>query len=323
MSLEMRRLAQRGRIAGTQRGSSLTAPCDFARRNVPAVRNAFTPIDLLARQPKPAGRRQARSAFTLIELLVVIAIISLLISVLVPSLQQARELAMRAVCMINLKSCGLGFHMYNAEEQVIPIWKDAPDENYAGKNKAPNSALANGGWPCAFGMVYRGDYMDSGAAYCPKETRWAVGMGGAYWASTLGNWHVRKWDKDHDDRINTSFIYRTHAGGSAALTDDKWPDVNGAANLLMMMRSMTAGTFSHKGVTGQYARKGLICDNIMSGGKSPATADGTAHRGGGNAVYYDGSVKFLTTLCNPYNPNPGPAGYSIGFPVFRDMIDEP
>jgi prepilin-type N-terminal cleavage/methylation domain-containing protein len=56
--------------------------------------------------------RKGRQGFTLIELLVVIAIIALLISILVPSLNQARELARCALCRANLHSIGLGISMY-------------------------------------------------------------------------------------------------------------------------------------------------------------------------------------------------------------------
>lgn len=54
-----------------------------------------------------------RKGFTLIELLVVVAIIALLISILLPSLSRARELAKRAVCASNLRGIGQGEHIYS------------------------------------------------------------------------------------------------------------------------------------------------------------------------------------------------------------------
>jgi prepilin-type N-terminal cleavage/methylation domain-containing protein len=55
-----------------------------------------------------------RKGFTLIELLVVIAIIALLVSILLPSLSRARELAKRAVCMANLNGIGKAMGLYKA-----------------------------------------------------------------------------------------------------------------------------------------------------------------------------------------------------------------
>jgi prepilin-type N-terminal cleavage/methylation domain-containing protein len=58
--------------------------------------------------------RQAphRSGFTLIELLVVVAIISLLVSLLLPSLQKAKELARHTVCMSNVHHIGMAMLLY-------------------------------------------------------------------------------------------------------------------------------------------------------------------------------------------------------------------
>ncbi len=58
-----------------------------------------------------------RKAFTLIELLVVVAIIALLISILLPSLSRARELAKRAVCASNQRGVGQGMHIYSNDNQ--------------------------------------------------------------------------------------------------------------------------------------------------------------------------------------------------------------
>jgi len=55
------------------------------------------------------------TGFTLVELLVVVAIISLLVSILLPSLQRAKEEARVTVCMTNEKSLGLAFNMYTSE----------------------------------------------------------------------------------------------------------------------------------------------------------------------------------------------------------------
>lgn len=64
--------------------------------------------------------KQQKSAFTLIELLVVIAIISLLVSILLPTLSKAKEQAQITACMVNLRGIGTALLTYASEYDGYP-----------------------------------------------------------------------------------------------------------------------------------------------------------------------------------------------------------
>ena len=110
--------------------------------------------------------RSARRGFTLVELLVVIAIIGILVGLLLPAVQSAREAARRMTCQKNIREIGLASHNFNSTYKRFPPGSQMTDRPKA-DGRIPQQ---NWNTDCGVGhLVYLFPYLEANVAYLPFQ----------------------------------------------------------------------------------------------------------------------------------------------------------
>lgn len=250
-----------------------------------------------------------KTAFTLIELLVVIAIIGLLLAIIAPSLQLAKERAQFILCKVNLKAYGLALKLYvteNNDEYPTDCWNVmwAGDKGYSGnpwglpdvsndldcqwhdKRISPNNN------PGFAGPLWQ--YMDADDAHmCPTFRKFA---------RTLGKEHP-----GHNTNIpidpQYAYSFNVFLGSRKPNSDDVWgvkkeTEVINPANVLSWVEETIWLIPSWAGWTLNdtcfFSRHD---DDTTQWGDFIATYHGTSiarpDDGKGNAVFLDGHVELL------------------------------
>ena len=135
-----------------------------------------------------------KKLFTLIELLVVVAIIGILASLLLPSLQNARNRAKDAICLSNQKQIGILINIYSADEKQI-----LPNHRLNGSN----------GW-----TELLEDEPNQELYQCPRIDRWTYSDGSTCTPDTSTNLsRLHKMTYGYNGWWLGLFLYNTGSGG--------------------------------------------------------------------------------------------------------------